>query len=76
MHILSEFLVLIVHGYTIPDTDAAVFIGELIEDTIASQNNKVMVLRYFERSNIWFAYYNIRVAPAKFKFGFRISKSS
>lgn len=44
MHILSEFLVFIVHGYTIPDTDAAVFIGELIEDTIASQNNKVMVL--------------------------------
>jgi len=76
MDILCELLILVIHCDTVPYTCAAVFIGKFIEDTIASQNNKVMVLSYFERLNIWFAYYNIRVASAKFKFGFRISESS
>lgn len=75
MYILSKFLVFIVHGYTIPDTDAAVFIGELIENTIASQNNKVMIFCNFECFNIWFAHDYIRIATAKFKFRFWITES-
>lgn len=75
MHILCKLLILVVHSNTVPHTGTAVFVGQLVKNAIASQNDKVVILRNFECFNIRFAYNNIWIATAKFKFCFRIAES-
>ncbi len=75
MHILCKLLILVVHSNTVPHTGTAVFVGQFVKNAIASQNDKVVIFRNFECFNIRFAYNNIWIATAKFKFCFRIAES-
>lgn len=74
MHVLRELLIFVIHSDTVPDAGAAVLVGELVKDTIASQNDKVVILRDLKRLDIWFTHDNIGIPPSEFKFRFGIPK--
>jgi hypothetical protein len=74
VHVLSQFLVFVVHCDTVPGAGGNILIGKFVKDAIASQDYKVMILINLECFDIWLANNYTRVAPTEFVFGFRVAK--
>ena len=58
-----------------PDSLAYVVIAKLIVDAIGGQDDKIVLLRYLERSDVGQGLDDVRVATSILKFGLRVAKS-
>jgi hypothetical protein len=74
MHVMSNLSVFVINIAAVPHTSTNIFIRKFIKDTIASQNNEIVIFGDFEGFYLWDASYNIRIASSKFYFSLWISK--
>lgn len=76
VHVVGNLSIFVVDIARVPDAGGNVLIGHFVEDTIASEDDEVMVLGYFEAFDIRDAGNDIRVASSELNFGLGISKGS
>lgn len=59
-----------------PNAFIYVFVRQLIEDSIAAQDDEIMVLCDVENLNFRLCFYDTRIAASILKLGFRIAEGS
>lgn len=57
-----------------PNTFTDVLISHLIEYTITSQNDEVVLFGYLERVNVWLSSYDVWITSSKLKLGLWVTK--
>ena len=74
VHVVGDLAVLVVEGAAVPDALDDVFVGHLVEDAVAGEEEEVVVLGNLECLHVWETSYHVWVAALELQLGFRVSE--